>query len=283
MQYKHKNWMSDNTWVKVEERRIAKEKVLNATTRQQKRQTQDLYREKDQEVKKNCKQDKRDYVEQLAQEAEIACSKGDIKSLYNTTKQLSGRRSNSMIDWVSRKSYNTPLGIKWTLQSCLEDLDFADDICQLSHRHEDSQKQAANLETTAKQVGLYINAKKTKSMRVNTNQLNKTKVRDAEIEDVREFTYLGSVISTSGGTDEDIQSRKRKAQQAFAILKPVWRSKALRSNTKIRIFNSNVKSILLYGSETWRLTAASTKTLQVFMNSSCTPPYIQISGITEDT
>ena len=46
-------------------------------------------------MKKNCKQDKRDYVEQLAQEAEIACSKGDIKSLYNTTKQLSGRRSNS--------------------------------------------------------------------------------------------------------------------------------------------------------------------------------------------
>ncbi|CAG2247382.1 unnamed protein product [Mytilus edulis] len=95
MQYKRKNWMSDNTWVKVEERRKAKEKVLNATTRQQKRQTQDLYREKDKEVKKNCKQDKRNYVEQLAQEAEIACSKGDIKSLYNTTKQLSGRRSNS--------------------------------------------------------------------------------------------------------------------------------------------------------------------------------------------
>ena len=103
-------------------------------------------------------------------------------------------------------------------------------------------------------------------MRVNTNQLNKTKVRDAEVEDVNEFTYLGSVISTSGGTDEDIQSRKRKAQKVFAILKPVWRSKALRTNTKIRIFNSNVKSILLYGSETWRLTAASTKTLQVFMN-----------------
>ncbi|CAG2240202.1 unnamed protein product [Mytilus edulis] len=95
MQYKRKNWMSDNTWVKVEERRKAKEKVLNAITRQQKRQTQDLYREIDKEVKKNCKQDKRDYVEQLAQEAEIACSKGDIKSLYNTTKQLSGRRSNS--------------------------------------------------------------------------------------------------------------------------------------------------------------------------------------------
>ena len=96
--------------------------------------------------------------------------------------------------------------------------------------------------------------------------IQKTKERDAEIEDVREFTYLGSVTSISGETDEDIQSRKRKAQQAFGILKPVWKSKALRTNTKIRIFNSNVKSILFYGSETWRLTNASTKTLQVFMN-----------------
>lgn len=52
--------------------------------------------------------------------------------------------------------------------------------------------------------------------------MNKTKVRSAEIEDIRQFTctYLGSVISTSGGTDEDIQARKKK-QQAFAILKPI--------------------------------------------------------------
>ena len=171
-----------------------------------------------------------------------------------------------VIDWVSRTACDKPSGIKWTLQSCLEDLDFADDICQLSHRHQDSQKQASNLETTAKNVGLYINPSKTKSMRINANNNTKTKIRGAEIDDVTQFTYLGSVISTSGGTDEDIQARKKKAQQAFAILKPIWRSKALRTATKIRIFNSNVKSILLYGSETWRITAASTKTVQVFLN-----------------
>ena len=171
-----------------------------------------------------------------------------------------------VIDWVSRTAYDTPLGIKWTLQSCLEDLDFADDICQLSHRHQDSQKQASNLETTAKKVGLYINPSKTKSMRINANNANKTKIRGAELEDVTQFTYLGSVISTTGGTDEDIQARKRKAQQAFAILKPIWRNKSLRTATKIRIFNSNVKSVLLYGSETWRITAASMKVIQVFLN-----------------
>ena len=103
-------------------------------------------------------------------------------------------------------------------------------------------------------------------MRINANNANKTKIRGAELEDVTQFTYLGSVISTTGGTDEDIQARKRKAQQAFAILKPIWRNKSLRTATKIRIFNSNVKSVLLYGSETWRITAASMKVIQVFLN-----------------
>jgi hypothetical protein len=54
--------------------------------------------------------------------------------------------------------------------------------------------------------------------------------------------------------------------QAFAMLKPVWRSTTLRTSTKLRLFNSNVKYILLYGSETWRETASSIKALQAFLN-----------------
>jgi hypothetical protein len=47
---------------------------------------------------------------------------------------------------------------------------------------------------------------------------------------------LISIISITGGTDEDIKARKRKAQQAFAMLKPVWRSTTLRTSTKLRLF-----------------------------------------------
>ena len=53
-----------------------------------------------------------------------------------------------VIDWVSRTAYDKPLGFRWTLQSFLEE--FADDICQMSHRNQDSQEQATNFETTAK-------------------------------------------------------------------------------------------------------------------------------------
>ena len=36
------------------------------------------------------------------------------------------------------------------------------------------------------------------------------------------------------------------------MLQFVWKSHALRTSTKVRIFTTNVKSVLLYGSETWR-------------------------------
>ncbi|CAG2187778.1 unnamed protein product [Mytilus edulis] len=91
LQQNRKQWMSENTWKIVNERRQVKEKVLTAITRQQKKQTQEQYSNKDTEVKKSCKQDKRNFVEQLAKEAEAACSKGDTKTLYNITKQLSGK------------------------------------------------------------------------------------------------------------------------------------------------------------------------------------------------
>ncbi|CAG2258040.1 unnamed protein product [Mytilus edulis] len=81
-------------------------------------------------------------------------------------------------------------------------------------------------------------------------------IEHSTVEDVQQFTYLGSIVSTSGGTDEDISARKTKAQQFFSMLEPVWRRNALKTSTELRIFTTNVKSVLLYGSETWRETAA---------------------------
>ena len=73
-----------------------------------------------------------------------------------------------VIDWVSKTAYKEPKGIQWTSQTRLEDLDFADDICMLSHRYQDMQHQATSLEEIAKQTGLLINPQKTKTMRINT-------------------------------------------------------------------------------------------------------------------
>lgn len=60
-----------------------KRKVPKASTRLQK-DTRSIYKDKDKEVKKCCKDDKKKNVEQLAKEAETALQQGDIKT-YNIT------------------------------------------------------------------------------------------------------------------------------------------------------------------------------------------------------
>ncbi|VDP45887.1 unnamed protein product [Schistosoma margrebowiei] len=46
-------------------------------------------------------------------------------------------------------------------------------------------------------------------------------------------------------------------------------------NTNVRIFNTNVKTVLLYGAETWRTTKAIIQKIQVFINS-CLRKILQI-------
>ena len=90
---------------------------------------------------------------------------------------------------------------------------------------------------------------------------------DNALENVNSLTYLGSILDKKGGVAADIRSRFGKARQNFGRLRPVWKSPKLKTKTKLRIFNSNVKSVLLYGSETWCLTKENGNRIQTFINS----------------
>lgn len=103
-------------------------------------------------------------------------------------------------------------------------------------------------------------------MKVKTRTCGPITIEGEELEEVEKFTYPRSIISKTGGSDEDIKARIRKARQALTMLKPVGSSTTLTASTKIRIFNTNVKSVLLYGYETWRLTTGLQQKLKVFTN-----------------
>lgn len=51
-----------------------------------------------------------------------------------------------------------------------------------------------------------------------------------ELEDVKQFTYLSSVINKTSDTYKDINDRICKARHAFAMLKRVWKSNVLSKN-----------------------------------------------------
>jgi hypothetical protein len=74
------------------------------------------------------------------------------------------------------------------------------------------------------------------------------------------------MVTKDGGEETNVNIRINKAKGVSALLRPLWRSKEISRNTKLRIFNTNVKSVLLYGRETWKITQTISHKLQSFVN-----------------
>ena len=167
---------------------------------------------------------------------------------------------------MKRTDIGVKSGIIWTFTESLGNLDFADDISLLAHNNRDIQSKTEKLVRNAAKVGLHVNKDKTKTMRNNCQTADPVKLGEQDIEDVTEFTYLGAKVTTDGNTEAEIKTRINKARGAFAALKNIWKTKMISKKTKIRIFKSNVLSVLLYAAESWKVTKGICHMLEIFQN-----------------
>ena len=171
------------------------------------------------------------------------------------------------IDWVMKTTTaGNRDGIQWTLLEQQDDLDFADDLALLSSSHQQMQEKTAKLAVISAQVGLNIHKGKTKILKVSTTREDPIILQGSKLEEVQAFSHLGSIIDKNGGTASDVRARIGKARTLYLQLKNIWNSKVLSTSTKIRLFKSNVKSMLLYGAEKWRTTKSTTSKIQSFIN-----------------
>ncbi len=84
---------------------------------------------------------------------------------------------------------------------------------------------------------------------------------------MEDFTYLGSVVQNSGGSDHEVFRRIGLAHAVMNSLDTsIWRCRYLSRRTKIRIFTSLVLPVLLYGCETWTLTGGLERRIEAFGN-----------------
>ena len=67
-----------------------------------------------------------------------------------------------------------------------------------------------------------------------------------ELDDIEEFTYLGAIVDKDGGGSKDIMHRLQKARGAFQRLRRVLAAKGIGRRTKIRLFKTLVRPVLLY-------------------------------------
>lgn len=170
------------------------------------------------------------------------------------------------IDWIMQETTNlAKTGIRWKFTSQLEDLDYADDIALISTNHGQMQKKTDKLTEAAQRVGLNISKSKTRILKINCKKNNSIKCQNGQdIHETNEFTYLGACVSADGGADKDIERRLCKAKTTFRKLRKVWSYKQYSKKTKIKLFNTLVKPVILYGSETWKANAKDYEKLDSF-------------------
>jgi len=109
------------------------------------------------------------------------------------------------------------------------------------------------------EYGLTISVQKTKSMAFKGRDPVRTKiVTNYKItEQVNLFNYLGNMISYEG--ELDIDNKLNNFLKITGILNNVFRPQKTLTKRRIKLYNTVVLLVLLYGSETWTFKAKDTR------------------------
>ena len=101
--------------------------------------------------------------------------------------------------------------LTWRLRESLEDLEYADDVCLVSHKYEHMHGKLDDLWKESKKAGLVINSLKKEEIRVNTIVNQGLRLNGEDIKRSSDFCYLGSIVAENGGTSKEVNSRIQKA------------------------------------------------------------------------
>ena len=147
---------------------------------------------------------------------------------------------------------------------------YADDIALLAPSRDNLQEMLQEINLVLTDYGMTISAEKTKVMvcpgkaEEKVDALN-IKLGDEKIEEVKMFKYVGGIITTTGEVKEEIEQRIKTAGMAFGGLRSrLFGNRKMARNVKLRVYESLVLAILLYGSETWNIKAEEAKKLESF-------------------
>jgi hypothetical protein len=143
---------------------------------------------------------------------------------------------------------------------------YADDTAIVADNIEDLQCLLNDLTLASEARGLKINIKKTKSMIISRNDYPNAKiyVSGEEIEQVRQFKYLGCLLNEGWDPENEIKSRVEQARNAFLRLRKFLTDRKLDFNLRYKMLKCYVWPVLLYGMEAWTLKASSINKLEVF-------------------
>ena len=190
----------------------------------------------------------------------------DVTSGVRQGCPLSPSLFNFAVDWIMKQAVTEFPGVQINNHFRITDLEYADDVVILGDNFHEVQQMLELVNRFASQIGLQINVAKTKyfSSCIHDSD-NILSVGGETIESVDCFKYLGSTILPTGQAFNEIELRINHGRAAFLRLKKaLWTRREINLKTKARVYQATIRSVLLYGCETWPLREEDIRRLEVF-------------------
>ena len=95
---------------------------------------------------------------------------------------------------------------------------YADDTAILAGKEEDLQRMMGKIHQHCQNYGMNLNLKKTKTMVINKKDAEnkvKVKIEDEELEQVKEYTYLGSITEERGRCNKGSKTTNREGKDSL--------------------------------------------------------------------
>jgi hypothetical protein len=142
---------------------------------------------------------------------------------------------------------------------------FADDQAMLASNNAGLQRIMNRLNETSGEYGMEINIAKTKVMRISRTggKSMDITVNGVKLEQVKQYCYLGSMITEDCKCQTEIRRRIAMGKEAFNKRGELLRGK-LSHDLKKRLVKTLVWSVVLYASETWTMQKEDIKRLEAF-------------------
>ena len=139
-------------------------------------------------------------------------------------------------------------------------LAYADDVNILGGSAHTVEENAEALLVATKEIGLEVNADKTKYMVMSRDRNawrdHSVKIDNSSFEMVEEFKYLGTTLTDQNSIQEEINSRLKLVNACYYSVQNLLSS----------IYRIIILPVVLYGCETWSLTLREERRLRVFEN-----------------
>jgi len=171
---------------------------------------------------------------------------------------------NFALEYAIRKVQVKQDGLK--LNGTHQLLAYADDVNILGGSTHTLKENAEALVAATREIGLAVNADKTKYMVMSRDQ-NAGRIHSVRIDNSTfERADLGITLTSQNSIAEEIKSRLKSGNACYHSVQNLLSSTLLSKNLKIKIYRTVILPVVLYGCETWSLTLREERKLRVFEN-----------------